>query len=588
MIEIVVALFFVTLVTFLIGGLAQQVNQFTKKTKQLSAILELRTKIGNLSKDPDLFVSRMLTVPMPGTAVLYQNCLPSPSNLPSPFNCPAVKPGFLNSSSPLYDAGLKERATNVFKVVDTTLVDSRGKKIAGTLADPFYLTSDGLECSATPKESKCPLMSTGYFLRSNDATDQDPGDVKFVVKVETNANSGTSPIKPQYLSIDLEAARAITAASACPGDAIQVGVRRDGSPMCLLPINCGPGSLLVGVTSTGAPDCKNIPACPDTKRIVLNDDSDLECVGNSPCDVGEAHLGYFTGTSDPICSSPTSCADDEILLGSTCKKLDTCLATETLTFINNSFACKEAASVSNQECKGQGEFLVGFDANGKAKCERGLAGEDGKDGSDGKNGKDGSDGEKGADATVLPNCEAGEILIARASGGFRCGPKLPDCKEGQGIVADADGNFKCVDFFPDCKPGQIFVVKSSGSGLSCANLPQTIKPEAEPVKPKTFILRYEASQHNPAGSCASRHTRSCSYDLVSVDNNSVGKLTTYSCPQGHTAKITSQSRKSVNIPVSGGTVSRPLFGTSPCISSGGTTSSCPDVDLKATLTCTAN
>lgn len=178
--------------------------------------------------------------------------------------------------------------------------------------------------------------------------------------------------------------------------------------------------------------------------------------------------------------------------------------------------------------------------------------------------------------------------MARTSGGYRCGPKLPECNEGQGIVAKDDGNYKCVDFFPDCKPGQTFVVKTSGNGLRCANLPQAPDPEPETNSPKKFTLRYEASQHNPAGFCASRSTRSCSYDLVSVDNNSVGRLTSYNCPPGHTASISGISRRNVNIPVSGGTVMRPLFGNLECMSSGGTTPYCPNVDVKATLTCTPN
>lgn len=382
--EIIIGLFIVSLITVLIGALGQQVAQFSNKTKQIGTVLELRTRLAAVSKDSASFIEKMQSVSAGGTSLKYQTCLQNAENTLSSFSCPPVKPDLLNPLSSSYDAELDKHANGIFKVTDTEIVDSNGEKIAGTIDNPFYLSADGFECSATPKNKKCPLMSTGYFFRSNQDTNSDPGSVKFVVKVQSNpeatlANSGTTPIKAQYVSIDL-GKQWSDSIPPCPGASIQVGVRRDNSPMCLMPINCGANSILVGVKQDASPNCKSLPSCPSNKRIVLNDAGNLECVGNSPCDVGQAHLGYYSGTSDPICSSPASCSADQVLVGTRCQTIESCVGSERLTFENNTFSCSEVATIRGEQCTKPGEFLVGFDSNGNAKCEAGIAGKDGKDG----------------------------------------------------------------------------------------------------------------------------------------------------------------------------------------------------------------
>ncbi len=455
LVEVVVALFVITLATLLLGGLGKQVISFSKKTRQTAAVLELRAKTVSIIKDSEKFLTEMRSFPISGATADFNACLQARGAI-TPFACPAVDSGFITPGNVKYDKELERLAAGNYQVIDTPIVDAMGIKIAGSRAAPEYMTNDGVACTETQKETKCPLRSIGYFLRTNSANDQPPGSVKFVVKVENNpiyrGARDVTPMKAQYMTVDL-GSQWNASATTCTSPSIQVGVHPDGSVMCLLPINCpsSPPSLLTGVTGTGAPLCKEIPPCTDaTKRVVLNAAGELQCVdaGNPPpCAFGEVHLGYAGGTGQPICSVPKNCQTNEILMGSECKPIEDCTDTKTITFSQGSFGCVARTS-EGVNCD-ENEVVVGIDSSGNPKCApaptREVAAE-----------------------TTFPNCNPGEYITTYQGKLICYNPlsALPKCGPGEYITTH-NGTLICYKPFPTCHPPD-YLVADQGGGFKCA------------------------------------------------------------------------------------------------------------------------
>lgn len=205
------------------------------------------------------------------------------------------------------------------------IVNKSGELIAGTLEKPVFLTAEGRTCESS-NTATCTLRSMGYFLRSNGKTDEDSGSVKFIAKVEKTPKyitSGTTPMKPQYMSVDIgEDWKSVDVflANARPRRTIKVGYLSNGSASCLnLVDSCKDSNTFpIGVDSAGKTLFKSLPNCAaDDGGVVLSSNgNDLVCAPNSPCGSNNLFLGYFGGTREPRCSGPEiKCTTGQLQVG---------------------------------------------------------------------------------------------------------------------------------------------------------------------------------------------------------------------------------------------------------------------------------
>ncbi len=412
--EIVVALFFVTLVTFLIGALAQQVMKFSKKSRQISAVIELRTKTAGMMRDPDGWLAKMRAMTVPAAAgdpaaIAFNSCLPA-ANDPSAksFTCPDE-----NLSIPYEDLApdlQKITLDGKFKVMETPIRDSMGTYIAGTTNNRVFLSNDGVECKSSPKETTCPLQSIGYFLRENAGVNLDPGNVKFVVKVEMNpaVAHNVTPMRPQYMTMDIGTSYSRVATNSCEDGLVFTGIQTDGSARCEDAHNpCTGGKVQVGYVA-GGPVCEDpvaVAATCDTakgEKVILDPVAKkLICAKGSPCQTVGTFTGFYSGSGEPMCS--TSCGSGTVQMGMTgntaaCKTVAPCdPLTQSLTYDGDSFSCVDGRSIAST------------------------------DGNDGGNGNDGTAGLNGS-VVLPPECKAGMAISVNSSGtGFTCvaPPKPP-------------------------------------------------------------------------------------------------------------------------------------------------------------------
>lgn len=378
LLEVLVALFFVGAAVVLVAGLGQQVISLSKRSSQTGAILELRNMTTSISRNADNWLNAMRS--SQHTQGIFAGCIPDPKSNVTTFTCPATE------ASHFDDKDLKEISENgTFHIVSAPLVNNSGDLIAGSEAVPVYYTSEGRICDK-PNKASCELKSTGYFMRSNSRTDQDPGNIKFVIKVErnvANAASATTPMKPQYITMDIGASWKDVSANfsgSCPANTIKIGYLSNGKPSCVNPSKpCADSSQVpIGINPDGSTLCKSLPDCTSSGgHVVLNQSgSDLICSNASPCGANKLFLGYFAGSGEPMCSSSSmKCASGQVQTGisiasgemkAECETLPSCAdANMRLSFNGAKFVCESAVVVMT--CAND-EVMTGIKADGSPNC----------------------------------------------------------------------------------------------------------------------------------------------------------------------------------------------------------------------------
>lgn len=386
--EIVVVMFFVTMAITLVAGLGQQVMNLAKRSTQTGAILELRTMMNSISRNSDSWIDKMRS--SAAAQGLYAGCIPDPKLNIGTFNCPTLDPDLLTQ-----DEELAKAAGSGFHISSSPIVNNSGEIIAGTKDNPVYLTSEGRLCSATDT-STCSLQSTGFFLRSNNKLNEDPGNVKFIIKVEKNPRhvaTGTTPMKPQYMTVDIGQEWKnidVAAGGTCPAGTIKVGYFTNGSASCLNPSDpcTAPNTFPIGISSTGATICKSLPQnCAATNgAVTLNSTGDdLVCATSSPCGANNLFLGYFGGSGEPMCSGANiKCASGQLQVGVDAEgntmtaecatPPQTCLdANQKIAYDGEKFICQSASVAFS--C-GEDEYMNGMKSDGTPNCvsaQRNLA-----------------------------------------------------------------------------------------------------------------------------------------------------------------------------------------------------------------------
>ncbi len=373
MAEAVAALFIVCFAIALVAGLATQVTNLGKSTRQTAAVVELRNKNNAITRNTDDWMSKMRS--SLATNGIYAACLPHNGASSSVYKCPAPDNSILDR-----DAELKRIAGTQLHVVSAPIVDMLGDTLAGAEDAPLYLDLDGRPCSDATASTRCPLKSTGYFFRTNPLTNANPGDVRFVVKVERNAlavqsTANSTPVKTQYLSIDV-GSQWLNVGGFCPSGTLLLGYL-NGSPYCVNPAKtCAAGKISLGLDAAGAPICQTPPTC-DKSGIALDSKTNtLVCSLNTPCENSQIFLGYFSGTGTPMCSSANlSCSSGSVQVGmkevsgkleASCELLPSCKDSEKIAYDGTKFQCQNASLAST--CLA-GEVVVGINTDGSAKCE---------------------------------------------------------------------------------------------------------------------------------------------------------------------------------------------------------------------------
>jgi len=437
--EVVVALFLLSMVLALVGGLGQQVMNFAKRSAQTSAILELRGMASTITREPSSWLNKMRS--SAASSGLYAGCIPDMNAAVSTFVCPAA---MSTAELQAYDAELAEIASGQYFALSAPIIDYNGNVIAGTLDAPILLNNEGRVCT-NASESSCAFKSLGFFLRSNSTTDADPGNIKFVIKITKNysaANASTAPMKNQYLSMEIGDTWKkvdIFAGDTCPAGTIKLGYLVTGQPRCInITDPCQNNQFLIGINSSGDSICKSIPNCAPTEHISLNSGgTDLVCVSQqTPCGASNIFLGYFAGSGEPIChglniscsagelqvgvnvdptgnvtaqctnAPPTSCPDANQRVAFngiefSCQSSGvqkSCPAGKVMSGIDSAgeVMCVEERSTASvvgdcpDTADGKAQYLKGIKANGELNCQPlPSAGQNGNNGNDGNNGSNG-------------------------------------------------------------------------------------------------------------------------------------------------------------------------------------------------------
>ncbi len=376
--EVLIALFFVTTALVLVAGLGQQVMNLAKKSSQTGAILELRNMTNAITRNSENWLTAMRS--SQHTQGIYAGCIPDPKTNIATFNCPTTSAAYLS------DPDLREISENgTYHIASVPLVNSSGDLVAGSDTAPVFYTTEGRVCKAN-NTADCSLKSTGYFLRSNSNTSQDPGSIKFVIKVERNvANvaSASSPMKPQYITMDMGNEWKNLSASfsgSCPANTIKVGYLSNGKPSCINPAKpCADSNQIpIGLMADGTSICKALPNCVASGgHVVLNQTGDdLICSTSSPCGENKLFLGYFAGSGEPMCSSSSmKCPSGQVQTGisiaagnmkAECETLPTCAdANQRLSFNGVKFVC-ETSTVAIS-CAPE-KVMTGINADGSPNC----------------------------------------------------------------------------------------------------------------------------------------------------------------------------------------------------------------------------
>ncbi len=413
LVEVVVALFFVTLAVFIVGTLSKQVMNLSKSSKQVGTVVELQNRTNALLTDPTGWLTKMrvseyISKDLNGKSV-FAGCLSDSLNSAT-YDCPDHDATIIDPANG--DPNIIAAAQGYNAVSYSEIVDRSNKLIAGTDSSPVYLHSDGRLCEDDPLvcKNKAAFKSVGYFLRQFDG-DINPGNVKFVVKVEKNvggsSNQNTLALKPKYISMDVGKSWEYTSSggstvSNCPVTTpalIKVGYLNDGTPQCIQPTSsCSSGTVQVGVLPGGEPKCETIKTCAVGERLILDPVSHgLVCTsgGSNPCEGDNVHVGYYAGTGAPICENPTvKCGSESIddpatpaigdmisvpsvQMGENSDETPICVAvppcptsTPMLSFNGTAFSCVAAVtptSITPKTCPA-GQAVVKINEDGTSEC----------------------------------------------------------------------------------------------------------------------------------------------------------------------------------------------------------------------------
>ncbi|MEZ4815910.1 MAG: type II secretion system protein [Bdellovibrionota bacterium] len=370
LVELVVLLGAIGVATAIVASLFQQVAKVSKRSSLSGTIVDARSKVNAISKNPDPWLNKLR-----GQYSIFSSCIPNAkATSGSTYSCP----------QPMDKDTLEQRDPQVAELAGTQLYaisheieDSLGERIAGSLDSPVYLDESGRPCTDENASSRCPIKSVGYFLRSNASTSGNPGDVRFVIKVEPNmqamSEGGRTLFKPEILTIDLgqswkDQSKPITKDSPLSG-ALLLGYKLDGTPYYNKPgEKCPSGEFLTGLSDAGTAICQTLPTTCSGKLVLDAKSSGVSCAQESPCSSNEVHVGYYAGTGGSICQGiGVECAADEILTGSsTCVRLPTCSDTEVVSFNGTAFSC--AQDVAAQTCPA-GQIMVGMNSDKTVRCE---------------------------------------------------------------------------------------------------------------------------------------------------------------------------------------------------------------------------
>lgn len=369
MAEIIMVLMAVGIASFLIAGLMKQLSVLGSKSSQTGVVFEFRNKVNAISKNPEEWLNKMRAAHSE-----YASCLPDAASVSSNYKCPNIYPNIKDE-----DSLLEKAAGPSLHVASGPMIDLLGESLAGSVENPLYLDANGRTCTAANPTITCPLISTGYFLRSNDAADENPGNVRFIVKLQRNIsalakNPSLGVMKPEYLSIELGTGWTQSSRKN-PSGTIKVGYLADGTPRYLNPLHtCNGGQIYVGSGADGSAICKNLPSCPSGQKASIGANGDVECSDKTnPCPTSQVFLGFYSGSGQPMCTGVTSsCSAPTVQMGLTqegnavCKEVpSTCTPEQKISYNGLNFSCTD--DVLGKSCE-VGELMTGVDASGHPIC----------------------------------------------------------------------------------------------------------------------------------------------------------------------------------------------------------------------------
>lgn len=430
MTEIIMALFAVGIAAFLIAGLMKQLSMLGNKSNQTGVVFEFRNKVNAISKNPEEWLNKMRAAYSD-----YASCIPDAASVSSNYKCPNIYPNIKDE-----DSLLEKAAGPHLHVASSPMIDLLGESLAGSLENPLYLDSNGRTCTAENPAATCPLISTGFFLRSNNATDQNPGNVRFIVKLQRNLsalakNPSLGVMKPEYLSIELGAAWS-NSSRKTPKGTIKVGYLADGTPRFLNPLHsCSNGQIYIGSGADGSAICKNLPSCPSGQNASIGTDGNIECSSKTnPCPTSQVFLGFYSGSGQPMCTGITSsCSAPSVQMGlssegnAICKEVPTsCTPEQKISYNGLNFSCVD--DVLGKSCA-EGELMTGVDASGQPICKE----------------------EKTTLKSTKLDCGEGQYVSGiESDGSVKCAdlvvynPPLRSCDDGFYVAGfDSDGTMLC-------------------------------------------------------------------------------------------------------------------------------------------------
>jgi prepilin-type N-terminal cleavage/methylation domain-containing protein len=433
LIEVLVSLGLLTIGLLIVGTLAQQLARLSNKAKTTGVSIDFKSAAFAIQRDPAQWLDKMR-----GKYAPYETCLSIKGDNLAVDGCPtAYAPDKLTDMADdqvtadiLQDDKLKDLSKGLF-LARAPIYDSRGNLLAGgSLSDKSsghvnsarYLNYDGSDCTKTSAE--CPLMSIGFFGRTNKDNTGAPGYARFIAMMTKNPNNklqSNIPMAAQFSYVDIPDSGSATSGFCDKDTQVWAGTKTDGTPWCVSKTkSCDPGSIAVGIDDKG-PICVVPPACPADQKAVLGPNNTIVCAPYSNCDKGYVELGNQPG--HPICLSiANGCTDGQVQMGlidkgngvyaPDCQPIPLCGKGETPVYEHNKFTCEPDQKVTaSDQCMKKDEFVVHVDKlTGNVECKpfsgvtNGTDGEDGKDGTttgSGADGTDGTDGSDGSDANAL-------------------------------------------------------------------------------------------------------------------------------------------------------------------------------------------
>lgn len=178
-----------------VAQLSNNANQASVKTRDASAIASIRAQVAAINQDQMTWLTAQKAAPGNLGACLIVSG--------STYSCPAA--------TTVSDTQLLAMRPPAGAISAMSLVSVSGQQLAGSPTAPQYYDANGIAlsaavCPATNTNANCRFRATGYMIRDVAATNVDPQNVTFVVKLELNptlSTNGTMPFATVYDSINL-------------------------------------------------------------------------------------------------------------------------------------------------------------------------------------------------------------------------------------------------------------------------------------------------------------------------------------------------------------------------------------------------